>query len=545
MARPSGEVKVTAEANNGFGTIRGVVRDDAGSPIAAATVAIFKAGTQTLLKQVISAADGSFIAKMLPGTYTVLAVAEGFNPVTVFGVELTRASDLSYGFKLEKAGAGNTLPEKRADRNSSKWRIRAAQMSRSIYQHTPGAMPLETAALDGSDDRKVSRRSESVVETYFADGPAGSFKGLNFATLLPVGDTSELVFAAQTGKGQGSPLRVETAYRFKVSAGHNVRVSGAVGKLGRVGPAGSELGEFSAQGTDEWHLNNGAILVLGFDYAKFIGGGSDASLSPRVGFQFDPNRKTRVRAAFTTQTTERRTWDQVADLEGDSGFSFSEPVSVPDLVVVGGKPRMNKSRRLEFGVERVLDNASTVEADAFFDTTFGHGTRLAFNGLDGTIDDLVAEQNGSSRGFRLVYQRRLPGPLTASVGYSFGNGQRLSQNAASDPANAFETGSFQSFFAQLSADFNSGTSVRTVFRLSPEATVFAIDPFKGRLAIYDPGLSVYVTQSLPTFGMPFRAQAVVDGRNLLDSGSGIVTDEGSFTFANQRRIVRGGIQLRF
>src|SRR5689334_14670594 len=132
---------VIIDRQNTFGTIRGVVHDDSGSPIADATVAIFKAGTQTLLKQVSSAADGSFIAKILPGTYTVLAVAEGFNPVTLFGVEVGRAADLTYGFKLEHAGSGNTLPEKRADKNSSKWRIRAAQMSRSIYQHQAGDSP--------------------------------------------------------------------------------------------------------------------------------------------------------------------------------------------------------------------------------------------------------------------------------------------------------------------------------------------------------------------------------------------------------------------
>ena len=65
----------------GLGTIKGMVRDNGGSPIADATVAIFRVGTAKLLKQVKSAADGSFFAKILPGTYTVLAVAEGFNPV--------------------------------------------------------------------------------------------------------------------------------------------------------------------------------------------------------------------------------------------------------------------------------------------------------------------------------------------------------------------------------------------------------------------------------------------------------------------------------
>ena len=30
---------------------------------------------------------------------------------------------------------------------------------------------------------------------------------------------------------------------------------------------------------------------------------------------------------------------------------------------------MNKSSRLEFGIERVLDNSSSIEANAFLDTT--------------------------------------------------------------------------------------------------------------------------------------------------------------------------------
>jgi hypothetical protein len=545
LAHGGTTVNVVAERASAFGTIRGVIRDDGGSPIADATVAIFRAGTQSLLKQVASGRDGSFVAKILPGTYTVLAVAEGFNPVTLFGIEVSRAADLTYGFKLERAGSGNTIPEKRADRNSSKWRIRAAQMSRSIYQNQPGSTPAEEPAEAEKDDRELDRKGETVVETYFSDGPAGSFKGLNFATLLPIGDDSELVFAAQTGTGQASPQRVETAFRFQPVNGHNVRLTASAGKLGKVKGSGATLSQLGGTATDEWRLKDGAILVLGFDYAKFVGAGSDQSFTPRFGLQFDIDSKTRFRAAVTTQTTEQRSWSQMAELEGDQSFAFTEPVSVPDLVVIGGRPRMNKTRRMEFGVERILDSSSTIQADAFLDSTFGRGVGLETSGLDGTIGDMVADQRGTARGIRVVYERRLPGPFTAAAGYSFGNGQRLSPNAISDPGHVFEGGFFQTFFAQLAANFKTGTNVRTVFRLSPNATVFAIDPFKGRLAIYDPGLSVFVTQSLPTFGMPFRAEAVVDGRNLFDNASGVVSEEGSLMFAGQRRIVRGGIQVRF
>jgi hypothetical protein len=545
LAHGGTTVNVVAERASTFGTIRGVIRDDGGSPIADATVAIFRAGTQSLLKQVASGRDGSFVAKILPGTYTVLAVAEGFNPVTLFGIEVSRAADLTYGFKLERAGSGNTIPEKRADRNSSKWRIRAAQMSRSIYQNQPGSTPAAEPAEAEKDDRELDRKGETVVETYFSDGPAGSFKGLNFATLLPIGDDSELVFAAQTGTGQASPQRVETAFRFQPVNGHNVRLTASAGKLGKVKGSGATLSQLGGTATDEWRLKDGAILVLGFDYAKFVGAGSDQSFTPRFGLQFDIDSKTRFRAAVTTQTTEQRSWSQMAEREGDQSFAFTEPVSVPDLVVIGGRPRMNKTRRMEFGVERILDSSSTIQADAFLDSTFGRGVGLETSGLDGTIGDMVADQRGTARGIRVVYERRLPGPFTAAAGYSFGNGQRLSPNAISDPGHVFEGGFFQTFFAQLAANFKTGTNVRTVFRLSPNATVFAIDPFKGRLAIYDPGLSVFVTQSLPTFGMPFRAEAVVDGRNLFDNASGVVSEEGSLMFAGQRRIVRGGIQVRF
>jgi hypothetical protein len=104
---------------------------------------------------------------------------------------------------------------------------------------------------------------------------------------------------------------------------------------------------------------------------------------------------------------------------------------------------------------------------------------------------------------------------------------------------------FQTFFGQFDAALRSGTNVRTVFRLSSQATVFAIDPFQGRMMIYDPGLSVLVTQSLPTLGLPIRAQAVIDARNLFDFQTGVNGDEGSLKLTSQKRAVTGSIMVRF
>lgn len=555
-APPPISSSAAVEKSVNLGVIKGMVRDSAGGPIADATVAIFRAGTSKLLKQVRSAADGSFLARILPGTYTVLAVAEGFNPVTLASIEVSRASQLNYGFKLERSGSGNTLPEKRRDRNNPKWNIRAAQISRSIYQNSEGAVPVEesgsvdvTIETSESVSESSRRQGQTVVESYFAGSDSGSNASLNVATLIPLTENAEIVFAGQLGIGRRAPQRLETQLKYRPSDDHQLRLNTSFGNLGSFGIENQErmLSQFSAQATDEWKVREGVILVFGVDYSRFVGAGDDYSLSPRLGLQFDLNAKTRFRAAYTPQT-EERTWSRAIELE-DAEVVFREPAVMQDFVIESGKPQMNKSRRFEFGIERVLDNRSSVEANVFFDTTFSRGiglTSLPFDSLDpAEFREFTANQQGNSQGLRVIYSRRLNGQFSAAAGYSFGIGQKLSDQGISSPADLFQNDLFQSFFGQFEADLRTGTNVKTIFRLSPQATVFAIDPFQGRLAIYDPSLSVLVTQNLPTLGLPFHAEAVVDARNLFGFQTGVLGDEGSLRMNSQRRALRGGILVRF
>lgn len=545
------------------GVIKGIVRDEAGSPIAEATVAIFRVGTSKLLKQVSSANDGSFLAKILPGTYTVLAVAQGFNPVTLATVEVGRSAELVYGFKLERAGGGNTLPERRADRSNSKWRVRAANARRSIYQNSEGEAPIDERATaenviergaeiyDGEEER-TNRVGQTVVETYFAASErAGNYTGINAARLQPLGENAEIVFAVQAGTNRLAPQRFEANLKFRPNETHQIRFGASAAKLGTVKAANVEklLGQISVSALDEWKVRGGIILVFGLDYSRFVGAGDDFSISPRLGVQYDINSKTRVRSSYTTQTQEPN-WQQAIELEG-AQVLFREPVAVEDLIVERGKPQMNRTSRLEFGVERVLDNKSSVEANVFSDQSENRGVGLTQNhfassiGNGGNFDAFVAGQQGRARGVRVVYSRRISGTFSTSAGYAFGSGQKLSERAVSNPSDAFENDWFQTFVGQFNADLKTGTQVKTIFRLSPQATVFAIDPFAGRMAIYDPSLSVLVTQSLPNWGLPIRAEAIVDARNVFDFQSNVSTEEGSLRLNSQRRILRGGIMVRF
>ena len=200
----------------------------------------------------------------------------------------------------------------------------------------------------------------------------------------------------------------------------------------------------------------------------------------------------------------------------------------------------------------MLDENSTVEATAFFDTVDGRGVGLlgmplgafAAGGDEAAFAD-VASQQGGARGLRVVYTRRVGDRLKASAAYAVGRGQALSDKALTSPEQLFQDATFQTAAAQLDADVRDGTRVRTVLRFSPRAAVFAIDPFAGRLAVYDPSLSILVTQDLPNFGLPVRAEATLDARNLLDLLSSVEDGEGMLSLNAMRRTVRGGISVRF
>ena len=57
--------------------------------------------------------------------------------------------------------------------------------------------------------------------------------------------------------------------------------------------------------------------------------------------------------------------------------------------------------------------------------------------------------------------------------------------------------------------------------------------------------AAYALMNLPRFGLPFEAKATIDARNLFDLQTTIENGETSLKLNTQRRILRGGISVRF
>jgi hypothetical protein len=574
-------------ASRRLGTVTGLVRDHRGQPLAGAIIRFVRDGADTVSKQTSTSQDGSFTARVLPGKYLLTAIAEGFNSVSFDSVQVNPSDEISYRFNLEPLGQGRTAPERRADRNDPKWRLRAARSSGSVFHQNErgdatteiaedavaratgqeaagrdahGAGDAANVAPSNAEPADISTNvagratAHGVVETYTgfsAGATAQPYVGTNFAVSTPAGEQLSLVFAGQFASN--GLARLETTGVFRANARHNVRLTlgGARVPLAasKSSAWGNSLSQFSVRAVDEWVVRDGVVVVLGLDYSRFLGARGGASISPRLGFAFDANARTRIHASYAPATSATRAQSAATLETGQLNFAEAGEQAV---AFVDGRAVMERSRRLEFGVERVIDNSSSVEASMFFDTTGGRGVGLmnlpmdGFAGANGAELLQVANQQGAARGLRVVYTRRVSHYFQTSAGYAAGRGQRLAPVALSTkPGDVFRDGFFQTVAAQVDSSFDTGTRVRTVLRFSPRASVFAIDPFAGRLAVFDPSLSILVTQDLPTFGLPLRAEAMLDARNLLDSLTSSDDGETLTIAGTNRRSVRGGISLRF
>ena len=562
VALTANALPAMGKGTRGLATITGTVRDNKGAPLAGALVQLIREGAKQIVKQTYTAADGSFSARIPAGRYSLKAMAAGFSEVLFESVQVNPSAEIAYRFNLEPASSSKTLVNQRNDKDNVKWTLRSAQSRKSIFQANPGNDSNIAAAADGkveepsqpATDERGRVRLQGVAEQYFATSSSpfsSNYEGVNFALALPASETIDLIFAGQTGIGDAAPQRFETTARMRVNDRHHLSLSGGGARL-FAGfdnkPSGRRaLGQMSVRAVDEWLVRDGVVVVMGLDYSRFTNAGSDSAISPRFGIQFDANARTRLKASYAPAGDETAIQSTASFEQAD--VYFKQPSSQP-VAFVGGRAVMGQSRRLEFGLQRVLDNRSNIDAAAFLDMTNGRGVGLmampisAFSG-DASLPILnVANQNGSARGMRVVYSRRLNQVWSASAGYSFGRGQKLSANGT-DPTDFFSNGFFQTAAVQLAGDWSKGTHVQTVFRFSPQATVFAIDPFAGRLAVYDPSLSVQITQDLPTFGLPVRAQAIIDARNLFAFQTRTINGETMLEMGTAGRSVRGGILVRF
>lgn len=537
------------------GSIRGLIMDGHGSPLVGAAVMVMAESEDAKSAKVIKRAstddEGKFIAMdITPGRYRVKAEADGFksldfsadvkpNKVTVFDeIYLRRISTLAEETNLNR---------------DSKYAARGAR--NVIFHYDEPKIPAEAKADDTVALADRSPEIHGVVNT-FAQSPAGSskeagsFVGTNFAVSEQFGRDANLVISGQVGVGNGAPQRLEALTTVHAGDRHRFAVALGYGRFTFSRSAGiPRLGQFSVSATDTWQVSGPVLVVYGLEVARFSERASSTSILPRFGIAVDAGARTRLSASLIPGSSNDL--QSKVNLEsGEIEFTEPKPVAIASHPGEQPEPVLDRSYRLQFGAEQILSDKSSVEMMAFFDTVSGHGVGLLAIPNDNQQAEPIlrtAEQVGRTRGLRVVYHHRVNSVIESAIGYAFGEGQRFDARGITEPANLFSNDLFHIFSAKVDANFvSTGTHISTVVRFAPGQAVFAIDPFQGQIANYDPNISLSFAQELPTFGfMPGQWQAVVDLRNLLDQQSSISDERQELLASRFHRLVRVGLSLRF
>ena len=546
-----------AQAAAAKGSIRGMVLDPHGNPLAGAAVMVMPEDVKSVkvLRKASTDNDGKFVAaNIIPGHYRVKAAADGFkaveiptdvrpNKVTVFdSIYLRRTTTLAEQTSL------NTDPKYagRSARNVifhyDEYNPNPADVSKDADADGTVALTDRTREIHGAVNMFAQATASDSVES-------APFIGTNFAVSEQIGKGTSLVVSGQAGVGVGAPQKLQALttanagdrHRFAVALGYGRFTFSRRSTLPR-------LGQFSVAATDTWQVAGPVLVVYGLEFSRFSEGASGTSVLPRLGIAIDAAPRTRISAALVPGSSSDL--QSRVNLEaGEIEFSEPKPVAISNAGGIDAQPVMDRSYRLQFGAEQVLSDRSSVEMMAFFDTVSGHSVGLLAVPNDAQVDRTfrAIEQSGRARGMRVVYHHRLNRVVDASAGYAFGEGQQFDSRGISDPANMFKNAAFQVFSAKVDANFvRSGTHISTVLRVAPSRAVLAIDPFQGQVGTYDPNVSVLFTQDLPSLGfLPGQWQAVVDLRNLFDQ-QGVISDERQEMIASRfHRLVRVGVSLRF
>src|ERR1044071_3379028 len=191
----------TAQAGAAKGSIRGLIFDARGNPLAGAAVLVMAEDVKSdkVVKKASTDNDGKFIAaNIVPGRYRVKAAAEGFKPVEIATDVRPNQVTVFDEIYLRRV---TTLSEQTSLNTDSKYAARAA---RSVVFHYDEYNPNPTEAKDDDVIALTNRGPEmhGVVNT-FAQATASDtaetqpFFGANFAISEQIGKAADLVISGQ------------------------------------------------------------------------------------------------------------------------------------------------------------------------------------------------------------------------------------------------------------------------------------------------------------------------------------------------------------
>jgi Carboxypeptidase regulatory-like domain len=542
------------------GAMSGYVRDGSGSPQMGAAVEILGSAAQAL--KVFTDDRGFFsVASLLPGSYSLKVSAPSFLPSLREKIDVRAGAKAMVNVTLTTLFEAIQLVPLRSpvDDDDWKWTLRSVS-NRPVLRVLEDGTTVVAQTGEGTDHNLKG------MFTLMAGSPGQGFgtpdMSAGFDVERSLLSTGTLRLNGNFGYGtqvQGIPAAVlRTSYTNRFNGVFEPSISITALRLNspdqNAMPAAS-LQALSVTTSDRIVLGDKVELQVGSELQtiQFLGrvhafkpfGTADLHITPNTVLEYQ----------YATSVPSSALVDDRDRFE--SGASELSETS-PRMSMTAFSPAVEHGHHQEVSVsQRIGKNNMQVAfySDSVADPVLtGVGDMTAESGQ--VLPDLYSGtfsyqgNDFSTRGMRIVLQRKLLSDLTATLDYSYGGALELSQADVQlqDARNWIHSQSRQSVAAKFSGTLPKvKTRWIASYRYTGDHALTSVDEFNRSAGRADPYLNLCLRQPIPASFLAGHMEILMDLRNLLAQGYVPVMGSDGHTvyLVQSARSVRGGVAFSF
>ena len=541
------------------GSISGYVRNASGVPQMGASVEILGSALQNL--KVFTDDKGFYsLANLLPGTYALKVSAPSFLPSLREKIGIRPGSKLMVNVTLTTLFEAMQLGPLRgpADNDDWKWTLRSVS-NRPILRALPDGTTVVAQSVEPGGDRDL--KGSLVFMAGSASHGFGSDSDMTagFSVVHPFLSSGTLSLNGNLGYGDGGLVPaavIRTSYTNHLSTGLEPSIALTLRRVNS--PDNNNLRNGSMQAlsltsSDRMVIGNVLELKFGSEFQTI-------QFMQRVN-AFKPFASADLHLTPDT-VLEYQYASSVPTASINKGFDSAPSDLVeasPRMSITGFMPAVERAHHQEVSLsERVGKNNMQVAfySDRVSDPALtGLGDLSAESGevLPDSYSGTFSYQGNdfSTRGLRVVLQRKLLSDLTATLDYSYGGVLDLARPDVElqDAREWMRTERRQSVAAKFSGTVPSAkTHWIASYRWTSGQALTPVDLFNASAGQTDPYFNLFVRQPIPSSFLAGHMEVLVDLRNLLAQGYVPVLGRDGHTLylvQSAARSVRGGVAFSF
>ena len=537
------------------GKVSGYVRDSKGVAQTGAEVEVVQLGSQNTYRTLTDPRGFFAIANLMPGNYSVKVSLPSFLPHLTQNLSLQSGAALVMNITLNTLFEAITLMPDHKDPSDGqddwKWTLRS-MTNRPILRMVNGS-PIVVS--EAKNDEEANHTSVAFIAGSQAAGfgSSGDY-GTAFDIQQSMGDGASIIFQGNVISGTGAEPGgvVRAAYRRTLADGSTPELAIVARRISGLGFEAPGLQSFAMTASNTTQLMRSIEISYGAEVQTIQFAGQQQAYRPfgDVGWHVTPNTVVQYRYATSVPNTR--------NLKGFDTAPADLSESDPRVTMENGRGVVEDAVHQEVSIQQRFGRNS-VEVAAFSDHV--NNAELTGVGLGDLPGDVLPDVysgtfsynggNFSSNGMRIVFERKLPRGISATMDYAFGGVLDLDgSNLKWDEVRGLlQEHNSQALTAKVAGSVpGSHTKLIASYRWMNGAALTPVDMFNVSPGQADPYLNIFIRQPIPMgHFMTGKMDAVIDVRNLLAQGYiPVMTQDGGTVYLVQSaRSVRGGVAFTF